>query len=96
MRKLALFCVTLVVGLSVVGLAPAQTGDAHPDGNAHPNVGALLRARADGSLTIVCSGALVAPRSAFQAYFPADSPACRQRRCAGCKSCQPLPVHLHP
>src|SRR5436190_8443604 len=62
MRKLALFCVTLVVGLSVVGLAPAQTGDAHPDGNAHPNVGAMLRKRADGSLTIVCSGTLVAPR----------------------------------
>src|SRR5947209_6776761 len=59
MRKLALFCAALVVGLSIVGLAPAQTGDAHPDGNAHPNVGALLRERADGSLTIICSGTLV-------------------------------------
>jgi secreted trypsin-like serine protease len=39
-----------------------KTGDAQPDGTAHPNVGALLVKRTDGSLTITCSGTLVAPR----------------------------------
>lgn len=62
MKKLALFCTVLVAGLSVAGLAPAQTGDAQPDGNGHPNVGALLRKRADGHLTILCTGTLVSPR----------------------------------
>jgi hypothetical protein len=41
----------------------AQTGDAQPDGNAHPNVGAFLLPRlADGSLRIICTGTLVTPR----------------------------------
>ena len=41
----------------------AQTGDAQPDGNGHPNVGAFLLPRlTDGSLRIICSGTLVTPR----------------------------------
>jgi secreted trypsin-like serine protease len=52
----------LAVGLVTAGLAPAQTGDAHVDGTTHPNVGALLRARADGSLSIICTGTLVTQR----------------------------------
>jgi hypothetical protein len=41
----------------------AQTGDAQPDGNGHPNVGAFLLPRlTDGSLRIICTGTLVTPR----------------------------------
>jgi secreted trypsin-like serine protease len=43
--------------------ALAQTGDAQPDGNGHPNVGAFLLPRlTDGSLRIICTGTLVTPR----------------------------------
>jgi secreted trypsin-like serine protease len=52
----------LAVALVAAAVAPAQTGDAQPDGNGHPNVGALLRAKADGHLDIVCTGTLVSPR----------------------------------
>src|SRR5215211_7313496 len=51
-----------VTGLLALALAPAQTGDAVIDGNDHPNVGALLAPRSDGSLRIICSGTLVSPR----------------------------------
>jgi len=51
-----------LTALAFAAVAWSQTGDAQPDGTAHPNVGALLRARADGSLTIVCSGTLVTSR----------------------------------
>src|SRR5207249_6858910 len=52
----------LSLGLGA-GSANAQTGDATPDGNAHPNVGAFLLPRlSDGSLRIICSGTLVTPR----------------------------------
>lgn len=43
----------------------AQTGDAQPDGNGHPNVGAFLVRRPPelgGYLRIICSGTLVTPR----------------------------------
>ena len=62
MKRFTAFAVAAVVALVVVAWAPAQTGDATADGNSHPNVGALLRKRTDGSLTIVCSGTLVSPR----------------------------------
>jgi secreted trypsin-like serine protease len=61
MRRALTIAVT-AAALIVVGLAPAQTGDPHPDGNAHPNVGALLVMRPDGSLTITCTGTLVSQR----------------------------------
>ena len=62
MRKtIALLAVVLcVLGFTVA--AESQTGPAVVDGNAHPYVGALLRPRADNSLTITCSGTLVSPR----------------------------------
>ena len=58
-----LFAILAVLAMSLTtSAAYAQTGDATPDGNAHPNVGAFLLARADGSLRIICSGTLVTPR----------------------------------
>jgi len=61
-----LFAVAAIVAcllLTTGGIALGQTGDAHPDGNAHPNVGAFLLPRlTDSSLRIICSGTLVTPR----------------------------------
>jgi hypothetical protein len=60
--KKKLFAITAIVAslLLTTGItALGQTGDAQPDGNAHPNVGAFLARRADGSLRIICSGTLV-------------------------------------
>jgi secreted trypsin-like serine protease len=62
MKKVLALCATIGTALAFGGSALAQTGDAVPDGTAHPYVGALLRARTDGSLTITCSGTLVSPR----------------------------------
>jgi hypothetical protein len=43
--------------------ALGQTGDAQPDGDGHPNVGAFLLPRlSDGSLRIICTGTLVTPQ----------------------------------
>jgi secreted trypsin-like serine protease len=63
MKRLIALVAAIVTGLSVAALAPAQTGDTTIDGNSHPNVGALLRERQDGShsLTITCSGTLISP-----------------------------------
>ncbi len=64
--------VTRLVAISVIvasllfasgNNALAQTGDAQPDNNLHPNVGAFLLPRlTDGSLRIICTGTLVTPR----------------------------------
>ena len=63
MRKISAFLAALALSLSLgANVANAQTGDAQPDGNAHPNVGAFLLPRTDGSLRIICSGTLVTPR----------------------------------
>ena len=62
MSRILIVAVALAVALAVAGFAAAQTGDVHVDGNAHPNVGALLVQRADGSLDIVCTGTLVSRR----------------------------------
>ena len=62
MMKLRALVAALVLALVATAVAMAQTGDAQPDGNAHPNVGALLAPRADGSLRIICTGTLVSPR----------------------------------
>lgn len=62
MRRTLTVAATIAAALIVAGLAPAQTGDVHIDGSGHPNVGALLVARSDGSLDIVCSGTLVSRR----------------------------------
>ncbi len=63
MKKLiATAAAVLAASLLATGWAVAQTGDAQLDGNLHPNVGALLAKRADGSLRIICTGTLVSPR----------------------------------
>jgi len=62
MRRTATLAAALTAALAVAGIALAQTNDAQPDGNGHPNVGALLMPRADGSLRIICTGTLVSPR----------------------------------
>ncbi len=62
MKRFTAVGAALVLALCATAVALAQTGDAHVDGNAHPNVGALLAKRADGSLRIICSGTLVSPR----------------------------------
>jgi hypothetical protein len=62
-KKLLAFLAVLTLTLAAANSALAQTGDATPDGNAHPNVGAFLLPRlTDGSLRIICSGTLVTPR----------------------------------
>jgi secreted trypsin-like serine protease len=72
MKRLTAFALAAVVSLVIVAWAPAQTGNATADGNDHPNVGALLRMRADGSLTIVCSGTLVSTHVFLTAGHCAD------------------------
>lgn len=72
MKKLLAFLAVLTMTLAAANTALAQTGDATPDGNGHPNVGAFLVARADGSLRIICSGALVTPRVFLTASHCAD------------------------
>jgi len=62
MKKVTALVAVLVVALATAGSALAQTGDVQIDGNDHPNVGALLMPRADGSLRIICTGTLVSPR----------------------------------
>ena len=62
MKKYLAVLAVLTAALTAAAPAPAQTGDVHVDGNAHPNVGALLAKRRDGSLAIICSGTLVTPR----------------------------------
>jgi secreted trypsin-like serine protease len=73
MKRLTAFVLAAFVSLVIVAGAPAQTGDATLDGNDHPNVGALLRARpADGSLTILCTGTLVSTHVFLTAGHCAD------------------------
>ena len=62
-RLVAIAAVVASLLLSSGNSALGQTGDAQPDGGAHPNVGAFLLPRlSDGSLRIICSGTLVTPR----------------------------------
>jgi len=72
MKRLIALLATACVSLAVVQFAPAQTGDATADNNDHPNVGALLRMRDDGSLTIVCTGTLVSKHVFLTASHCAD------------------------
>src|SRR6476661_4741551 len=58
-HSLLLFCTTLA--LLVPGAATAVTNGA-PDGNGHPNVGALVADLPGSGLTVLCSGTLIAPK----------------------------------
>jgi secreted trypsin-like serine protease len=51
-----------LLALLVVALPAAAITYGQPDGNRHPNVGAMIRLRSDGQYRILCSGSLVAPR----------------------------------
>jgi secreted trypsin-like serine protease len=60
LRKLVLF-VAALLAVTVIGGADAITYG-QPDGNLHPNVGAMIRLRpSDNQLRIVCSGSLISP-----------------------------------
>jgi len=72
MGKLAALAAGVTAALAMTGSTPAQTGDAQLDGTRHPNVGALLAKRTDGSLGIICSGTLVSPRVFLTAGHCAD------------------------
>jgi secreted trypsin-like serine protease len=60
MRRLAA-AITAALVLAAAGTALAITYG-QPDGNRHPNVGAMIRLRSDGQFRILCSGSLIAPR----------------------------------
>jgi secreted trypsin-like serine protease len=60
-KKLVAATATLLVLLGAAGGAFAITYG-QPDGNRHPNVGAMIRLRSDGQFRILCSGSLIAPR----------------------------------
>jgi secreted trypsin-like serine protease len=60
-KKLIAVAATLLVLLGTAGAAFAITYG-QPDGNRHPNVGAMIRLRSDGQFRILCSGSLIAPR----------------------------------
>ncbi len=53
---LAVLAAALAVTLPAAGITYGQ-----PDGNGHPNVGAMIRLRSDGQYRILCSGSLIAP-----------------------------------
>jgi hypothetical protein len=62
-RLLTIATIVASLLLTAGNAALAQTGDAHPDNDLHPNVGAFLLPRlSDHSLRIICSGTLVTPR----------------------------------
>ncbi len=50
-----------VLAALVASMPAAAITYGQPDGNRHPNVGAMIRLRADGQYRILCSGSLIAP-----------------------------------
>jgi secreted trypsin-like serine protease len=54
---IAAFMAALVLTVPAAAITYGQ-----PDGNRHPNVGAVIRLRSDGQFRILCSGSLIAPR----------------------------------
>jgi secreted trypsin-like serine protease len=60
-RKKLVGLAALLVVLGATSAAFAITYG-QPDGNRHPNVGAMIRLRSDGQFRILCSGSLIAPR----------------------------------
>lgn len=56
--------VVAVVALAVLVMLSVPAGAityGQPDGNLHPNVGAVIRLRSDGVFRILCSGSLLSP-----------------------------------
>jgi secreted trypsin-like serine protease len=54
--------VAALLGALVLTVPAAAITYGQPDGNRHPNVGAMIRLRSDGQYRILCSGSLIAPR----------------------------------
>ena len=59
-RRLLILTMILVILLAVVPMAQAITFG-QPDGNGHPNVGAMIVLEPDGVKYLYCSGTLIAP-----------------------------------
>jgi V8-like Glu-specific endopeptidase len=59
-RRPFVLAVVVVVMVAVASMAQAITFG-QPDGNAHPNVGAMIVQEPDGFLYLYCSGTLIAP-----------------------------------
>ena len=59
-RKLLILAIIVVIMLAVVPIARAITFG-QPDGNGHPNVGAMIVQEPDGIKYLYCSGTLIAP-----------------------------------
>jgi secreted trypsin-like serine protease len=57
--KKALFAMVLAALLLALPANAITYGQ--PDGNGHPNVGAVIRLRSDGQYRILCSGSLISP-----------------------------------
>jgi Trypsin len=53
---LAMLTAALVTAVPAEAITYGQ-----PDGNGHPNVGAVIRLRSDGQYRILCSGSLISP-----------------------------------
>jgi secreted trypsin-like serine protease len=53
--------VALVLAALVLSMPAAAITYGQPDGNRHPNVGAMIRLRSDGQFRILCSGSLISP-----------------------------------
>jgi secreted trypsin-like serine protease len=61
-RNLMRFAAILAITTLVTSQPVAAITYGQPDGNRHPNVGAMIRLRSDGVYRILCSGSLIAPR----------------------------------
>ena len=59
-RRLLILTMILVILLAVVPMAQAITFG-QPDGDGHPNVGAMIVLEPDGVKYLYCSGTLIAP-----------------------------------
>jgi secreted trypsin-like serine protease len=57
-RRVAVLAALLVL---ITGQNAAAITYGQPDGNLHPNVGAMIRLRSDGVYRILCSGSLISP-----------------------------------
>jgi secreted trypsin-like serine protease len=53
--------VAVVLAVLVTSVPAAAITYGQPDGNEHPNVGAMIRLRSDGQYRILCSGSLISP-----------------------------------
>ncbi len=54
--------VAAVLAAMIVTLPASAITYGQPDGNLHPNVGAMIRLRSDGQYRILCSGSLISPK----------------------------------